>query len=309
MKTQKVQSGINPTKSESLRSLIQKAESTTGTASLESFDITVTPELAEKFLGFHFDNNRKPSNYTISKYAKKIQEGLWHTSAPIIFSDKDTLIDGQHRLKAVVKAGIAVPFSVITGIPEAAAQNIDRGRRRTITDVAHVAGLDWVKDKHAATARWMCAVSINIPGKKRFEAPLLETEALIPILSQYRKGIEFAVDIGGGARELSLSTILSVIAKAYYVYPEKRERLEEFGFCLKRGEARRGTQDNAALKLVTKVRRLKQDRSKSRGANWSPDLHSECFLLTHTALDLFLKEVSPGKLLPADQDLFPLPIN
>lgn len=302
------QVGTNASKSKSLRSLVQQAEATTETASLEVFPITITPELAAIFLETcHFDKNRKVSKYTVAKYAKKMQQGQWGACSPITFSNQDHLIDGQHRLEAVVKAGVPVSFPVILGMPEETAANFDRGRRRTITDVSHVAGLDWVLDKHAATARWMCAVNINIPGKKRFEAPTLETEVLLPILSQYRDGIEFAVKTAGAARELSLSTILSVIAKAYYVYPEKHERLKEFGFCLKSGEARKGTQDNAALKLVTKVRRLKQDRIKSRGVNWSPGLHSECFLLANTALDLFLKEISPGKLMAAEYDLFPLP--
>ena len=307
MKTQKVQSGINLTRSENLRSLIQKAESATETASLEVFPVTITPELAKILLDFNLNNNRKISAYTVAKYAKKIQQGQWGNSSPITFSDKNHLIDGQHRLKAVIKAGIPVPFPVMLGIPEETAENFDRGRRRTITDVSRVAGLDWVTDKHAATARWMCATKVDVPGKKRFEAPTLETEDLLPVLSQYRDGIEFAVKVAGSARELSLSTILSVIAKAYYVHPEKHKRLKEFGFCLKTGEiARSGSQDNAALQLVTKVRRLKEDHHKSRGANWSPGLHSECLLLTHQALDLFLKEISARKLMPADADLFPL---
>ncbi len=311
MKTKTLQDGFNLNKSETLRSLIQKAESATETASYETFSITITPELAQVFLdNFRFENNRTPSNHTVAKYAKKMQQGQWGPSSPITFSDKHHLIDGQHRLKAIVKAGIPMPFAVTLGMPEETAANFDRGRRRTITDVSCVAGLDWVKDKHAATARWMCATIVDVPGKKRFEAPNLETETLLPILARYREGIEFAVSVGGTARELSLSTILSVIAKAYYVHPEKHKRLKEFGFCLKSGEAGRlGTQDNAALQLGTRIRRLRADRRKSRGANWSPELHSECLLLTHQALDLFLKEVSPRKLMFADTDLFPLPIN
>lgn len=311
MTTTKRQVGNTLHKPENLRSLIQKAESTTETASLEVFSTTITPELAEILLSesFRFENNRALSKTTVKKYAKKIEQGQWGKSAPIMFSDKGHLIDGQHRLNAVVKSGIAVPFSIMLGIPEETAENMDRGRRRTITDVSQVAGLTWVVDKHAATARWMCADSFEFyPGKKRFEAPALETETLLPILEQYREGIEFAVRTAGNAKDLSLSTILSVIAKAYYVCPDKRERLEAFGYCLKNGIATdAGNKDNAALKLAIKVRDLKKARTKSRGVNWSPGLHSECLMLTHRAVDLFLQKISVRNFQPADQDLFPLP--
>lgn len=306
MKTKSIQGGFTSSTSETPRSLIQRAESATENASLEIFLASVTPELAQKLLKFNLGNNRDISKSAVTKYAKKMQQGQWKISAPITFSKEGYLIDGQHRLNAVVKAEISVPFMMMLGVPLEAAENIDRGRRRTITDVSRLAGLDWVTDKHAATARWMCATSVDIDGKKRVQAPPVETENLIPILNKYRDGIEFAVSVIRTSKKMSLATILSVVAKAYYVYPEKRQRLKEFGYVLNRGLSYKGVEDNAALALINKVEDLKEGRGKSGGANWSPDLHSECIQLTQTALDLFLQEVNQKKIFPTDRDLFPL---
>jgi len=307
MRTKTLQDGFTLGKKETPRSLIQSAESAIENVSLEVFLATVTPELAQKLLNFNFSNNRVISKNAVTRYAKKMQQGQWKISSPITFSADGYLIDGQHRLNAVLKAETSVPFMMMLGVPEEVAENIDRGRRRSITDVAHVAGLDWVTDKHAATARWMCAVSVDINGKKRFQAPTIETENLIPILTKYQGGIEFALNAVGANRQLSLSTILSVIAKAYYACPQKLQRLKEFGYCLNSRKVYKGTEDNAALMLVNKVTKLKQGRGQSGGANWSLDLHSECIQFTHTSLDLFLKEVNPKKLVAAKTDLFSLP--
>jgi len=307
MKPKSLQDGSASHKAETAKELIQSTESLPGNASPDVFVRVITPEVAHKLLSLNFANNRDVSKNAVTRYAKKMQQGQWKLSTAITFSTEGYLIDGQHRLHAVLKAETPVPFMIMFGVPAEVAENIDRGRRRTITDVSRVAGLDWVTDKHAATARWMCAAIFDVDGRKRFQAPTIETENLIPILDKYKKGIEFAVDAIGAARQLSLSTILSVIAKAYYVYPQKHTRLKEFGLCLRKRIVYKGPEDNAAVLLGAKIIELKNGRGKSGGANWSPDLHSECIGLTHNSLDLFLREVNTKNFSASKTDLFPLP--
>lgn len=75
----------------------------------------VTPMTAQLMLDqFNTDNYRKPNANTIKRYAKLMQQGEWVTSASTICISKDNvLINGQHRLMAVVKSGCTIEFVVI----------------------------------------------------------------------------------------------------------------------------------------------------------------------------------------------------
>ena len=64
--------------------------------------ITVTPEIAQEFLERNH-NNRKIKPRKVDKFAYQLSQGQWITNGDTIrFDVKGTLIDGQHRLKAVV---------------------------------------------------------------------------------------------------------------------------------------------------------------------------------------------------------------
>lgn len=75
----------------------------------------VTPMTAQLMLDqFNTDNYRKANANTVKRYAKLMQQGEWITSASTIcISKDDVLINGQHRLMAVVKSGCTVEFVVI----------------------------------------------------------------------------------------------------------------------------------------------------------------------------------------------------
>lgn len=51
-----------------------------------------------------------------------------------------TLIDGQHRLYAIIKAGIPVQVMVMVGLDLSAQDTIDRGRKRNLADILTMRG-------------------------------------------------------------------------------------------------------------------------------------------------------------------------
>ena len=67
--------------------------------------IKVTPHLASKWLQKN-SCNRPLSQNTVYRYADAILSGEWKLNGDTIrFDSNGTLIDGQHRLHACVKAG------------------------------------------------------------------------------------------------------------------------------------------------------------------------------------------------------------
>ncbi|BCL32387.1 hypothetical protein ACFFS2_20650 [Streptomyces aurantiacus] len=102
--------------------------------------LDVSPQLAEKWLARN-TSNRPLSKSTVQQLAGRIQRGEWQlTHQGIAFDEDDVLVDGQHRLAAIVKAGVVVPLTVTHGVPRAAFTVTDTGRKRTGRDALALAG-------------------------------------------------------------------------------------------------------------------------------------------------------------------------
>lgn len=112
--------------------------------------ISVTPQLAEKWLQFN-THNRKPSLTTVSRYAVDMQNGRWRqaTGETIIFDSRGQLQQGQHRLMAVVKSGVTIRFWVMFNADPDDFSVIDSGWKRTTASVLSVEG---VKNPSAVAA-------------------------------------------------------------------------------------------------------------------------------------------------------------
>lgn len=107
---------------------------------VNSIAVEVTPELAKKLLERN-TRNRKISEKVVQKYVEEIRAGDWRlTPAGIGFDTEGVLLDGQHRLAAIVKAGLPAPLLVTLGLPSASQEKVDRQRRRTLFDALYLAG-------------------------------------------------------------------------------------------------------------------------------------------------------------------------
>lgn len=78
--------------------------------------VTFDAELAQYYLDKYNTNNyRKINTRTVDAYAKKMRDGEWFPSQSYITIDtNNVLINGQHRLAAMVKVGIEVESFVTT---------------------------------------------------------------------------------------------------------------------------------------------------------------------------------------------------
>ncbi len=102
--------------------------------------IEITPAIAKSFLERNIDNNRTIRPGAIEKIAADIVNGRWdhRICNPIRFDREGRLIDGQHRLLAVIRAGIAVMMWVER---EVESLHIDEAQRRTVADTLTMTGL------------------------------------------------------------------------------------------------------------------------------------------------------------------------
>lgn len=102
---------------------------------------TITPELAEKYIEestrlfntLSGNKQRRVRQTTVDCYVKAMKEGRWKMNGETIKFDKEgRLMDGFHRVKAVIKSGMPIDFLVVRGIENEVMDTIDIGLKRSL---------------------------------------------------------------------------------------------------------------------------------------------------------------------------------
>jgi hypothetical protein len=102
----------------------------------------ITPEKATEYLSKNIDNNRKVRDWKVNKYAEAMATGRWlSTSSTIKFDTNGELIDGQHRLGAIIRYGEPVEMVVSRGERPESIHVIDTQTQRNPRDSLVVSGL------------------------------------------------------------------------------------------------------------------------------------------------------------------------
>lgn len=94
----------------------------------------VSPGVARDFLSTNTKNrNIRPA--LVDGYARDMARGAWVFSGDAIrFDTTGTMVDGQHRCLAIVKANVTLPMVVIRNLTEKSWDTIDIGASRTYRD-------------------------------------------------------------------------------------------------------------------------------------------------------------------------------
>jgi len=99
---------------------------------------TITPSIAEAMLGYNSEN-RNINHRRVAVIRDDILADRWEFNGDAIrFDENGIMIDGQHRLAAIVMAGKSVASLVVRGVPVAARKTIDQGKSRSLADVLKI---------------------------------------------------------------------------------------------------------------------------------------------------------------------------
>lgn len=86
--------------------------------------------------------NRPLSETTIRRYVQDMIAGAWQeNAATIVISRTNRLLDGQHRLHAIVRSGATLRMLVSYDVDDDAFHTIDNGKTRSAADVLSLAGV------------------------------------------------------------------------------------------------------------------------------------------------------------------------
>jgi hypothetical protein len=96
---------------------------------------TITPQIAEEMLRKN-DGNRSVREWWVKELAAIIKRGDWVlTHQGVAFAEDGTLVDGQHRLMAVVRANVPVMMAVTRNVQRDAFYVLDIGVKRSVSDI------------------------------------------------------------------------------------------------------------------------------------------------------------------------------
>jgi hypothetical protein len=150
-------------------------------------DVLITPTMAQDFLSRN-KSNRPLREKLVNLYARDMVHGSWQMNGETIkISKKDELLDGQHRLSAIIKSGKTVRMPVVRNLPEEVFHTIDTGMRRSASQILGIAGYENTAAL-ASAARWLFLMKANRPGlQKNAVTPqeILDTIKDNPMLHQY----------------------------------------------------------------------------------------------------------------------------
>jgi len=209
---------------------------------VRSTPVMLKPEIARRLLERN-THNRKLSEKVVQKYVAEIQADEWRiTPAGIGFDDKGTLVDGQHRLHAIMRAGKTVPVMIVTGLPSASQEKVDRQRRRSLFDALYLAGkANQRQDVEIATCLTRMRVGSNsgvIPGdaavKRMMDCHIEHIRAVIAAMKGANKSV----------RGLSQASFLAAAVLYHEIH---EERCLEFLEGVRKGEML--TNDHPAMRL------------------------------------------------------------
>lgn len=102
--------------------------------------VSVTPKMAGEWLAAN-KKNRNISQTAVELYARDMSNGDWHfTGEPVKFDAAGNLIDGQHRLMALLRSGKTVALLVVRGLNTTAQDFMDSGKKRSAADMLALHG-------------------------------------------------------------------------------------------------------------------------------------------------------------------------
>lgn len=170
--------------------------------------IMVTPEWATEALRAN-KMNRTLKEERVRQWCDNLRGGQWKlTHQGICFYADGDICDGQHRLEAVKRTGIAAPMFVTYGFSKDDAHAVDRGLPRSQADVLTIAG-SWGK----VTPRVLALVRQT--SARSFIAT---DENVMARLLKYDASYRFALDVFGGnvRKNLTCAPVVGAIALAHH---------------------------------------------------------------------------------------------
>ena len=241
---------------------------------MEFQQLAITPDEARSIIESNALYRNLNANI-VRLYAEDMRQGRWlPTGDPIKFDDDGHLIDGMHRLSAIVQSGVTSELAVCRGVPREAVIAIDGGFNRTLTTALRIAGLEWLGSDVSLAIAMISAPYAR--GGRKISRPRLGQ-----FMSDAEPSLRFVRKIfSHTCRGIGRAPVQGLIGRAYYHEPV--EQLEIYAHGLFSGEMPTA----AGADSILRMRNWLLTRCPMGGGG---SINQMVYLAVQESLDTFLR--------------------
>lgn len=217
--------------------------------------VQVTPDTAVAWLEAN-THNRDVRQTTVDQIAGEMSAGRWaFNGEPIQFDHNGVLLNGQHRLWAVVQSGTTQQFLVVRGLAPDTQLTMDQGNRRTPKEQLHLSGLA-VDNSVAAAIRvylqWQTGRFFGDQAKR--DAKIATTE-IVEWAHSHPQSIEIMRDLlASGVRRLPVRPSISLAVGLRFCEIDREAAQLFLGSLISGADLHSGS---PRLALLQRLRRIK----------------------------------------------------
>lgn len=147
----------------------------------------INPEIAREMLKCN-THNLPVRRMHVDYLASEMASGRWQLTHQGIAFDGNTLVDGQHRLLAVIQSGKTIEAWVFGNVPIGVQALIDKGRIRSVGDeLMHFDGCQYAKQK-ASACRAILSMCCHFQNIK------MSSGGCKSLLTEFGSELEFVID-------------------------------------------------------------------------------------------------------------------
>ena len=187
----------------------------------------IDPEKATEYLATNFENNRTIRPSSVSKIVDDIKSGDFYLSWDwLAFNEKGQLVNGQHRLSAVIEAGVPCRFYVLRNIDHSTVKHFDIGNKRSQADRIAVHGTPMNPKACAVIKACFGDWDSNFTGKGRYGTAKYDDL----IASYYRRHSEYfeQLEEEGYLRAKYIGNFITAAFKIFLEMKSGKARFNEF---------------------------------------------------------------------------------
>lgn len=253
-------------------------------------EASISPKMAEDWLEKYNGRNRRLRASRANRIAQDITGGRWIVShQAIAFDTAGQITAGQHRLTAIVKAGIEVQSLVVLNCPPEERAVIDQTAIRDVRDVSGLAYQDELSPLFVAAARTMCYGSAL-----RIATPMTPQETYA-FIQQHRTALNFIFKrISRNVPGVTTASVIGAVGRAYYHL--NKPDLDRFIAVLIDGLSQK--------KDERPIIQLRNWLLENRDALRNTKGRSKAYLLAEAALDAYRTRTAGDSLAMPEDELF-----
>lgn len=249
---------------------------------------TIDADQAAKYLETMGGKNRPVRQTVVEKYTRDMKAGRWRrTTTPIKFDTSGVLFDGQHRLWALIEAGISFEFLIARGCDPDERHVQDIGAPRSVGDVMSFEGLKVSKNVLAVANQMNRSFQLTwrptIQEQRQFY--LMHEGAIRFVMEKFDKRV----------RGIGQAAMLAPVARAWY--SEDRDKLQRWLEVF-----REGIPANESEYIIVKLRNF---ALATAGAKHSDAITN--YGKAERALRAYLDGERLATLYAANEEMFPIP--